>query len=786
MKRITAVITCATAIGTLANALAQTPLGTNFTYQGRLLSGGSPANGSYDFIFRLWDAPTGGNNLGASNATLVVTNGLFTANLDFGDQFDGDQRWIDMLVRPTGAPSYTPLSPRQPISATPYAHVAVSALSVDGLDGHSLDAADGSPPDALLVDNDGYVGVGTSAPLAPLDVVGSNPFPHVRVGAAADAPYGAFLSIDAAATAGGNEYLIFSTGNAAGEGPGKLIFQNQSDGVPAMAITDNGNVGVGTLNPTAKLSVAGTIESTSGGFKFPNGTIQLTAATSSGGGTNWIANGPDIVYTNSSVGIRTSQPTGPFEVSDGTGSPGGVQMDQANEVFGDFGCTASTASGPWQSFTAGVTGVLTRVDVFLGTLSGGQVIVEVLIGQGTAGGLLGDAIFTPEYPGFEGWAVIDLTALNPNQMNVTAGSVYTIRLSGGSYAWDGSCSNAYPGGISSLGAGYDFEFRTFVDVPANTGSLFRVQPTGGVRIRVPTGSTQPAIRVVTPTGEELQVSKDCRINSFNHSLSFNGSSDENIFLANGGGNVLMGTYANEQVNNPHGLSKYLYIAGDGTGSYPGSAGVIFNRPAGGTWSVGVNAQGSFSFFATSAVSSPVVYVPALGVTGGSDIAEPFNVNTVGAVSDRDGPGAVQSRDPGHNSRVPDDREGVETIVEPGMVVSIDPDRVGELRLSSEAYDPAVAGIISGAGGVRPGLTLTQEESVADGKHPVALTGRVWCWCDADAGGAIKAGDSLTTSATPGHAMKVSDRQRAGGATLGKAMSSLRNGKGLVLVLVNLQ
>jgi len=149
-------------------------------------------------------------------------------------------------------------------------------------------------------------------------------------------------------------------------------------------------------------------------------------------------------------------------------------------------------------------------------------------------------------------------------------------------------------------------------------------------------------------------------------------------------------------------------------------------------------------------------VNVLEILGGADIAEPFNVR--------------------HS-----DGE-----IEPGMVVSIDPARVGALRVCDKAYDTTVAGVISGAGGVNVGMTLRQEGTVADGQHPVALTGRVWCWCDADAAGAIRAGDLLTTSPTPGHAMKASDRGAAQGATLGKAMSSLESGKGLVLVLVNLQ
>jgi hypothetical protein len=74
---------------------------------------------------------------------------------------------------------------------------------------------------------------------------------------------------------------------------------------------------------------------------------------------------------------------------------------------------------------------------------------------------------------------------------------------------------------------------------------------------------------------------------------------------------------------------------------------------------------------------------------------------------------------------------------------------------------------------------------ADGAQNVALTGRVWCWCDASFG-AIEPGDRLTTSATAGHAMKAEDRNRADGAVIGKAMTRLEEGRGLVLVLVQPQ
>ena len=73
----------------------------------------------------------------------------------------------------------------------------------------------------------------------------------------------------------------------------------------------------------------------------------------------------------------------------------------------------------------------------------------------------------------------------------------------------------------------------------------------------------------------------------------------------------------------------------------------------------------------------------------------------------------------------------------------------------------------------------------DGDHPVALTGRVYVRCDASKN-AIEPGDFLTTSELPGYAMKVTDHAKAQGAIIGKAMTSLVKGQGLVLVLVSLQ
>lgn len=144
----------------------------------------------------------------------------------------------------------------------------------------------------------------------------------------------------------------------------------------------------------------------------------------------------------------------------------------------------------------------------------------------------------------------------------------------------------------------------------------------------------------------------------------------------------------------------------------------------------------------------------IDVTEGGDLAEHFEIDSV-------------------------------STIEPGTVVSIDPDQPGKLRVADQPYDRMVAGVVSGAGGLEPGIVLHQGGSVGMGNHPVALAGRVYVLADASYG-AILPGDLLTTSDHAGHAMKVVDHERAWGAILGKAMSALSGGSGLVLVLVSLQ
>jgi len=179
--------------------------GTAFSYQGQINDGANPATGIYDLRFTIYDSTNSPGVLIAgpvTNAAVTVSNGLFTVTLDFGSGvFAGANRWLDIAVCTNGAASFTALAPRQPVLPTPYAVYAGSAASAVGVSGtiaasqmsgtltgsqlaagsitadklapgavSSLGAADGSPTNAVQVDNNGLVGIGTSTPTAGLQI----------------------------------------------------------------------------------------------------------------------------------------------------------------------------------------------------------------------------------------------------------------------------------------------------------------------------------------------------------------------------------------------------------------------------------------------------------------------------------------------------------------------------------------------------------------------------------------------------------------------------------------
>ncbi len=186
--------------------------GTTFTYQGQLADGGVPIDSAVDLRFTLYDADTGGTVLGSPITLNNVSyaDGVVQEDLDFGAQFDGSPRWLEVELANSTGGSFTTLTPRVELKPVPYAMYAqtaqtalddadtdasnelqtlsftsptltisngnsvdLSSLVPSGADGYSLDADDGDPVDAVYVDSEGNVGVGTTSPKYSFNVGGT-------------------------------------------------------------------------------------------------------------------------------------------------------------------------------------------------------------------------------------------------------------------------------------------------------------------------------------------------------------------------------------------------------------------------------------------------------------------------------------------------------------------------------------------------------------------------------------------------------------------------------------
>ena len=331
----------------------------------------------------------------------------------------------------------------------------------------------------------------------------------------------------------------------------------------------------------------------------------------------------------------------------------------------------------------------------------------------------------------------------------------------------GSRITAFMGSSSVGGYQYLYNALGFIGIQLDGDS----SGGGFLSVRSTNGSTRVSLDGETPTGGNVAVyEQDGTLTTLIHNVSDSGVVSvrnsvgaETVYLwgeqTDGTGDGQIG------LKKASGTETITMQAGEGTGGAQ-----ILMRNAAGAQTVQLDSDaggaGFLALYTTNGTAPIILDADASGdgrittqvlqITGGSDLSENFDINV-----DKD------------------------TLL-PGMIVSIDPKNVGELVLCHQAFDKKVAGIVSGAGGVKTGMLMGQAGTKADGKHPVALTGRVYCWVDADAGGPVEAGDLITTSNTPGHGMRVGESTRASGAIIGKAMSPLEKGKGLVLVLVSLQ
>jgi len=244
---------------------------TEFTYQGSLKDGANPANANYDFEFRLFAVDTGGSAIGTlQRLNVAVSNGVFSVKLDFGAQFPGAARYLEIGVRTAGGGSFQTLLPRNQISNAPYSVRSLNAASADTANQLSGIPASGfiqnttsQQPANFNISGTGVIGgnlgVGSTAPATKLDVSGPG-IVRARINSDSNAGVGLTLNNQpgwSVATVTGGQFQIFND----------MIGQNAVWITPA-----TNNVGIGTTAPSAKLDVVGDIKA-SGTITGPRTTM---------------------------------------------------------------------------------------------------------------------------------------------------------------------------------------------------------------------------------------------------------------------------------------------------------------------------------------------------------------------------------------------------------------------------------------------------------------------------------------------------------------------------------
>lgn len=356
--------------------------GTSFTFQGKLGDSGSPVSGSFDMQFKLFAAETcpqapctpivtpitfDGTN---GNPPLVtVTNGVFTVQLNFGSAaLPGADRFLEIGVRRNSAEPYAVLSPRSKITSSPYAIRSLNATNATKADGmstncvgciqsshiNSVDASKltGTLPasaiaaSSLPAGSGNYIQNATSPQTANFNVSGNGVVGTLNVGGIASGPMlnvtgrglvrasiNATSTTPRAADANGGlsltlndqpSWSLASVGNT-----GNFQIFNDATGQNAVLIDRTNKVGIGTTTPAQKLSVAGTIESTSGGVKFPDGTVQDGAV---GPTYTTASNNTAVEFSQTNTAERAmlhlTVPNGAYLVEST------LEIDNANSGFG--------------------------------------------------------------------------------------------------------------------------------------------------------------------------------------------------------------------------------------------------------------------------------------------------------------------------------------------------------------------------------------------------------------------------------------------------------------------
>ena len=523
------------------------------------------------------------------------------------------------------------------------------------------------------------------------------------------------------------------TNHTAGAGAAdmSMVLRNGGQWWEVARFAGNGNVGIGTSTPAYKLDVAGPVRSTSGGFIFPDGTVQTTAGGGGSGGSQWVTSGSNIFYNGGNVGIGTSTPGVALDVSQNKA----IRVGHANlSSGGDFVHLSSHAwfnGGAWQF--DGSPGSLYQ-------MNGQQHLWYTHNGAGA---------FTPLMT-VNALGNLGLGTANPtSRLHVNGG---TIRLA--------STANETPFQLYSY---FNSNSLWLTSGHPSTSEIhlspgYAVDYDRSLALQYTPGTTGAAGGVLNIG----QFSKNAA--TFTHGItSFYTNGAERLRI-NAAGNVGIGTAT---------PAAKLDVAGQIRSS---SGGYVF--PDGTVQTTASTGSGASSQWTTSGAN--IFYTSGNVGIGTTGPTARLHVSGDGRVTGNltvDGNIAAKYQDVAE--WVPASQKFMA-----GTVVVLDSTKANQVTSSNTIYDTRVAGVVS----EQPGIILGEK---SDEKVLVATTGRVRVKVDATRA-PIQIGDLLVTSDREGFAMKSlpveigGARMHRPGTLIGKALEPLAGGTGKILVLLSLQ